>query len=300
MRQTPRPPERKKDEVLFGNETTFREKLERIRAGGLGHLHIVADFDRTLTKGRSDLGSHENTSPGLLAVPGFVHEEITSGKHALFERYRPIELDPDMSEADKEAHMQTWLRESERLYVDHHLSIEQIQRMARSGLVTPRQRFKELFDFTREHNLPFLIFSAGIGDFITEYLEFHETHHANVHVVANFFRFDDSGCVMGWKGDVFTSANKNESHASFDVRAHDIRRRQNVLLLGDNAGDARMAQGEKHANILSVGFLNGEQRNLKQHLELFDAVIPNDVGLDFPLALLEEVGKNKTSRATVS
>ena len=289
MRQGPRAPERAHIEVLFRNAEQFREKVERIKSAGLKGLHIIADFDRTLTKGSTETGQHQNTTPGMFDIPGLVSDAIREGKQKLFLKYRPIEMDPTLPLSQKIPHMIQWLKDSETLYREHGLTYAQIRSIAQAGLLVPRDGLTELCSYTHEKNVPFLIFSAGIGDMIEEYFKAQHIDYPNIHLIANRFEFDSEGRVLRWKGEILTSATKNESHIAFETSRRDIQRRPNVLLLGDHEGDIHMADGAKHDTILSVGFLNGERNNLEQHLATFDAVIPEDVGLDFPTEILKEI-----------
>lgn len=48
----------------------------------------------------------------------------------------------------------------------------------------------KLFDLLYQHNIPCLVFSAGIGDAIEVMLKALNCYHPNVHVVSNFLVYD--------------------------------------------------------------------------------------------------------------
>ncbi len=53
----------------------------------LSDLYVVADFDRTITKGNS------KTSWSILANSNLVPKEYVADRQALYDKYRPIEID---------------------------------------------------------------------------------------------------------------------------------------------------------------------------------------------------------------
>ncbi len=77
----------------------------------------------------------------------------------------------------------------------------------------------------------------------------------------------------------------------YESWAPGVRPRKNVLLLVDHEGDIRMADGERHDTMLSVGFLNGELSHLESHRKTFDAVVLEDEGMDLPNQVLEAITK---------
>jgi len=54
-----------------------------------------------------------------------------------------------------------------------------------------------LFDELHKHGVPLLIFSAGIGDVVTETVRQRAVLHDNVKIVANFMDFDSQVCIIG-------------------------------------------------------------------------------------------------------
>lgn len=62
----------------------------------------------------------------------------------------------------------------------------------------------------------------------------------------------------------------------------ELRRRKNVLLLGDSEGDPRMTDGMNHDTILKIGFLNyHEAKLLPTYEKLYDAIILGDGDFSF-------------------
>ncbi|MFA7310153.1 MAG: haloacid dehalogenase-like hydrolase [Candidatus Paceibacterota bacterium] len=273
------------DGVVIADPDLFEGKVERLRELGMGSLHIVADFDRTLTSStRADGGVNTSLSTLWLFMP----EEYGRRAKELFDTYRPIEVDLHMDAATKTKHMETWVRAWQQNCIELGFSRDVVKKIAQSGLLLPRPGMDTFMRLARKHEVPVLIFSAGLGDLIAEYLKFHGVHSNNVHIISNFAKFGESGRCVGWDKDIVTSMTKNESHAHHEAWAGKVLKRPNVLLLGDHEGDVHMVDGEKHGVVLSVGYLNGEQGHLDRHKEIFDAVVTGDVGLDFPTSILKK------------
>ncbi|CAN0252713.1 unnamed protein product, partial [Phaeothamnion confervicola] len=73
-------------------------------------------------------------------------------------------------------------------------------------------------------------------------------------------------------------------------RLWQVKRRRNVLLLGDSLGDLSMAAGLDSRTLLTIGFLNDRvPERLNQYLAVYDVVIIGDAGLEFIAELLREL-----------
>lgn len=70
-----------------------------------------------------------------------------------------------------------------------------------------------------------------------------------------------------------------------------VKDRSNVLLMGDNIGDAAMAEGMEHCDVvIKIGFLsNSLDGNLQNYLNHFDIVLLNDSTMNVPNAILKLV-----------
>lgn len=86
--------------------------LNEIIKGGANELQVVTDFDFTLTKQITANGKPTLSSFGMFnrckSVPTSFREESKK----LYEKYRPIEIDPNLSQIEKKAKMIDWWTES--------------------------------------------------------------------------------------------------------------------------------------------------------------------------------------------
>jgi HAD superfamily hydrolase (TIGR01544 family) len=274
--------------VVAADAGGFNKKLARLKEGGSKNLHIVADFDMTLTAGTSADPNIRNSSWGALQSTILHPKWFTVAYEKLFETYSPVASGEVLSSAEKDRLLHEWYAKTVELVMQRGLKKADIIESARSGIIEPRKGLKEFFEIARRGSVPIVVFSAGLGDFIEEYLKFLDAYSDNVHIVSNFYTFDSSGLVVGQASNTVHSLNKNETHADYDVHAI-AKGRTDVLLLGDFEFDIHMADGERHNRILSMGFLNGKHEYIEKFKNIFDAVIVEDVGLDFPISILKEI-----------
>jgi HAD superfamily hydrolase (TIGR01544 family) len=279
--------ESKSDEVIIAKPEVFASKFEKIKEGGVDNLHIVADFDRTLTRSvRADGGVNTSLSTLWLFMP----DEYIRRARELFAKYRPIETDLKMPRDEKQKHMLEWIQNWQKNCIELGFTRNTVERMVKSKILMPRPGFKEFFRAAKEYNVPVLIFSAGLGDLIREYLMYHDSYSQNSHIISNFAKFNEEGKCIGWNDDIVSSMNKDESHALYTPWKSEITTRRNVLLLGDHDADIHMVDGNKHDTVLSVGFLNNERTHLERHKNTFDVVVIQDEGLDVPIKILRSIG----------
>lgn len=61
---------------------------------------------------------------------------------------------------------------------------------------------------------------------------------------------DEQDTIVGIKGEVIHTYNKNEAAIKDTEYYTLVRERSNVLLMGDNIGDAQMAEGMEHCDVV--------------------------------------------------
>ncbi len=252
-------------------------------------LHVIADFDKTLTKafenGRKIVSSYALIRSGKYLTPQYVEQS-----HALFDQYYSYEIAEDISEEERHEKMNEWWQKHYQLMVDCGLTKAVIEDIARSGKITLREGCVEFLDILHRNSIPLLIFSAGQGDVIREFLLYSNLLTPNIHIISNFYRFDAKGRAMGYNTPFIHTFNKNEHSLQETPYAEEIIHRPHVLLLGDTLGDVKMAEGIHHETIIKVGFLNeNKEKFLSLYKEAFDVVIPDDGSLEAVNSLLRQL-----------
>jgi len=162
-----------------------------------------------------------------------------------------------------------------------------------------RERVHEFLVCLDQHNIPLLVFSAGIGDIIDRvFVHVEGRVYKNIHVISNRILTDGGGIISGWKEPVIHVFNKNEmalSHTSSSLWFGSVSHRKNMVLLGDSLGDVGMAMGLSNPNVvLKIGFLNSNEESLlPKYKEVYDVIILNDGTFTFVHNLLDDIIRNK-------
>jgi len=210
--------------------------------------YVVTDFDRTITNG------HSMTSWSVLANSNLVSEDYIHDREALYRKYRPIEIDEGMDFFRRSELVKKWFLKHIQLFIKYQVKEELFLEVARNHQVMEfRRGAKDFFRFLNEHNIPVIIISAGIGNFIKLFLESNGCYYDNIYISSNMITFK-SGVADSVEGNVIHSLNKNEVSLPDDIKNR-LNKRKNVLLLGDQISDLKMVCDDVHDEVLKVGFV---------------------------------------------
>lgn len=278
-------------EVLISDSLYLQKVISRFIADGKEHFHVVADFDRTLTKGlinweiRSSLES-------IFESQGALGQEFTRQADANFNKYYPLEVDPTIPLDEKKLIMQEWRIVSYRLMIDSWLTKQMVQGAMQSPALAFRDWCDIFFDILQDNDIPLLIFSAsGLWyDGISACLLNAHKLFDNISIISNAFIRDEYGKAIGVKEPIIHSFNKDETVVR-DLPVYEkIKSRTNVLLLGDSPGDVHMADGFDYDNIIKIWFLNIDTlENRKLFQSTFDVVIVGDGDMEYVNSLIEKI-----------
>ncbi|GMI38449.1 hypothetical protein TeGR_g3623 [Tetraparma gracilis] len=263
-------------------------KLTSLLQGGGGDLSVTADFDRTLTSAGS-VSSH-----GVVEhVEGVFDDSFQKQALATSQHYHAIEIDPKLSIEEKIPHMREWYMTNHALIVKQGITRAQIGEAVKSPKLTFREGALELLAKLGDRSVPTCIFSAGLGDVITEILRHRSIVDPSIRVVSNKMFFDESDNILvGFDNDhLIHMFNKKQSALSADERA--FFDRPNMILMGDSIGDRTMCDGvSEDTTIIKVGFLNDHvEEKLELYKGAFDMVLVNDASMAAVLEIVEEALK---------
>ena len=232
----------------------------------LTNLYVVADFDRTITNGSS------KTSWSILSESSFVPKEYKNERQELYNYYRPIEIDESLDYEYKSSKMQEWYEKHINLFVKYRIT-EEIFKNAATDLriMEFRAGAKEFIKFLYDNNIPLIIISAGIGNFIETFLHLNNCYYDNIYVSSNKIIFKN-GIAVGVDKNIIHSLNKNEVSLPNNIKDK-LKNRKNVLLLGNQISDFRMVDKDKHDIVYTNCFLCEEnKKEIDSIRNIFDIV----------------------------
>ncbi|HLC58728.1 MAG TPA: hypothetical protein VJI68_02610 [Candidatus Nanoarchaeia archaeon] len=108
-------------DIIIRNEQELKIKINNIKQEGINCLHLVADFDRTITKAHH-IDNKVFTSSGILIEGNYISEEFNKEARNLFSTYRPNEISKELSLKEKSLKMHEWWTKTLQLFIDHKLN----------------------------------------------------------------------------------------------------------------------------------------------------------------------------------
>lgn len=278
-------------DILIPNPQNFDTKLQRIIAWWPEKFHVIADFDRTLTKAFVD-GKPRSSLESILEQEWYLGKEYSERSLKNFNTFHPIEIDPAITlEEKKKAMMKRWTTQF-ALMLEVGITRDVIQKTVQSKLVNFREWFETFFDVLSKNHIPLLVFSAtGLWyEAIYFCLENVKKLTDNIDIISNAFIRDETWKAIGVREPVIHSFNKDETVLKDFPIYQEIKDRKNVLLLGDSLGDVDMAKGFDYENILKIWFLNNDTpENREKFSEAYDLLILGDGPMDEVNKILKKI-----------
>lgn len=271
------------------------EKLEKIKSAmavdGPEKFHILADFDQTLTQAFVD----EKLVPPIISIlrdGNYLTPDYAKKAHALFDKYHPVEIDPNVPLPEKKKAMNEWWMAHFELLIKSGLNKKDIEAVTNSGKIKLRPNFYDFIKFLHDRDIPLVIMSSsGLGgDAIALLIEKEKCFYDKVYIISNTFLWDERGNAIGVREPIIHALNKYETMLQ-DFPAYGvIKNRKNVTLLGNGVDDIGMVEGFDYENLIKVGFLNEEvEKNLEYFKENFDIILLGDPSMDYVNKLLQEI-----------
>jgi len=278
-------------DIIIPNEKELDKVKKIFSKEGVENLHIISDFDKTLTKEFVN-GERINSILSILRSSGdYLSSDYEKKAKILFEKYRPIENNLEIPIEEKKKEMYEWWTKHFELLIKSGLNKKELENVIGSNKIQFRKGVLEFIDMLYKKEIPLVIFSAsGLGDAILILLEKKGRLYDNVHVITNLYKWDEKGNAISVNKPIIHSMNKDETLIKNYPVFNKIKNRKNVILLGDLIEDAKMVEGFDYDNIIKIGFLNSKvKENLESYKKAFDVVILNDSSMDYVNKLLKEL-----------
>lgn len=277
-----------KEEIIISNPAKFKEKKQKLILDGTKNIHIVSDFDKTLSKA-FDRKKRIHTIIAQIREGKYLSEDYTKKAYELHAKYYPIEVNNTIPIEEKKQKMVEWWSTHINFIAANGMNKKIVNDIAENKIILRRGTI-EFFKTLKNKKIPLLILSAALGDVIEKLLKVNRVNYNGIHIISNFFNFDKKGTITGYKGKIVHSLNKNEfeiQNASFYKK---IKERKNIILLGDTIDDLKMVEGTKYDEIIKIGFLNeNAKERIKEYKKAYDVVILNDGTMNFVNNLIKKI-----------
>jgi len=269
--------------IIIPNQDKLAELKEAIAEGGVENLYVVSDFDNTLTTAFVN-GERVPSLISILRNGNYLTADYAKKAQALFDRYHPIEIDSSFPLKEKKKVMYKWWTTHFKLLIKSGLNRKDIEDVVKSGGNQLREGIPEFISTLNKNEMPLIILSAsGLGkDAIKIFLEEENALLNNVHIISNSYEWDSKGNAITAKEPIIHSMNKDLAVIRDFPVFEKIKNRENILLLGDNLGDAKVADNIEFDNLIKIGFLNDNVGGrLEEYKKSYDVILLGDPSMDY-------------------
>ncbi len=266
--------------IVIKNNKELKEKIDLIKKDGVNNIHVVSDFDRTLTYGTIN-GEKIPSIMAILRMNNYLGEDYSQKADALYNYYHVIEVDPSVSKKEKKIKMKEWWEKHVNLLIEKKLKKEHLEDIAKNKNIVLRRGVVDFLKDLKNKDIPLVIFSAsGCGEAVEYYFKKNKVDYKNIVFFINRFLWDGNEVAVGIREPKINASNKDETSIKQRKDIYEkIKDRKNIILLGDSIGDIGMAEGFDYNTILKIGFLNNgynKEGELESYLKNYDIVIKED------------------------
>jgi len=252
------------------------EKLNAFKAAGADHLHVISDFDSTLTVNTIN----GRPAPTTFSVIADLNPRLKKKTEDLSKFFYEKQSNIHLSQQEKAEILNEWWVKSLTICLEEEIFEYNIPELFWQSELTLRHGIAELMAITQKHNVPFSVISGGVGNFVELALKNLGVKHYQLK--SNFLTFDDknhrlNGCTQ----PIIHSFNKFQAVQQIKLRPY-------IILLGDSVPDIKALQGAVYEEAITVGFLR-EGKNERLFREVYDFVIKGDGNLDLAAKLVRWV-----------
>lgn len=214
---------------------------------------VICDFDRTLTT------SDSSTSWSVIPSSDLVDPYLKKESNLIFNHYRPIELDKDISKENKAYNMKRWALEQINLYSRYNVTKELLYKILDSNNNMILRDGLDMFLYgLKKKGIRIYIVSAGIYDVINYTLDKNNLLLDNIQIISNHLVYNNN-VISGVKGNLIHSCNKDSIKLDIDNNEYG-------LLFGDQVEDKMLG---KNYNTFDIAFMD-------KNNECYDVVAPSN------------------------
>ena len=148
-------------DVIFTDKKYFELNKRKFVEDGAEKFHVLADFDRTLTKSFVD-GKKTPSIISELRRGNYISKEYAEKVQTLADKYHPIEIDPNISFKEKKKAMNEWWSKHFNLLIKSGLNKKHLERIISEGKIQFRKGVPEFLDFLYGNGIPLVILSSAV------------------------------------------------------------------------------------------------------------------------------------------
>src|ERR1035437_5462618 len=137
----------------FQDKNKVLKKIEKLINEGKNNLHLLVDFDRTLTIGKDKTGRDFTSWNALTKL---LPAKALAKQQALYKQYRPIEASGGMTNKQGE----DWAQEVLKIFVENETNLLKLEEdFSQNNSI--RSHTKAVFEACKALEIPIVILSAG-------------------------------------------------------------------------------------------------------------------------------------------
>ena len=275
--------------VHIQDKKVLQEKIDAMRSAGKELLHVISDFDATMTRVYDVFG---NKIPSVFEIlrQNALSPDAAKKEKEMADYYYPIEIDPSMTMEEKTPYMIKWWALHLQLMIDDGIGKDYLEKLLTADERMFRSQLSSFISLLSQHNIPLLVFSAGLGEPIEGFMKKEGLLLDNVHIISNFFTYDKNDKISGYEQTPIHTFNKDEGHVLGTGYEAIVKEKKNVILLGDTLGDLKMTGDVSHDTVITIGYLSKNiEDQLESYMNSFDVVITGDGDMSYAIELVEKI-----------
>lgn len=243
-----------------------KEKINNLN----NNYYVIIDFDKTITT----LNSY--TTFSLFAYSNLYPKEYLEEYNRLASIFYPLELNPYLSLEEKKKVAKKWHIASYNLMVKYQVKESDIDNIIDSSICpNMRDGSIDLFNYLNDNNIPVIICSAGIQNFIIKILDKYHCNYDNIYVHSNRLEFENN-IIVPQQSEMINSSVKHHiklPNSFFNT----IKQKELSIIIGDQLNDLKMNKYLPNNNSLSFGFLESNVKdNQKPFFDNYDVILTDN------------------------
>ena len=314
--------QKRNKDIHYANKDLFEKKLKEFAlaySNNKNSVAVVTDFDYTITTPIDYKTGEEYKSSYYLYDEDMIggdQKKFSEKRKALADIYSKYEFSTEYDLETRIEKMKEWYTKNIYLYFNEKFTLDSIDEMVQKCKknIMFRNHAKQYMELLLSMGIPIIIESGGITQFIMAILK---TIFPNIQqlldekkimIVSNSFTFDEKtkGC-NGLEHEVIYCFNKDEFLGN--VVNKEFPELKNVLVLGDNLGDADSVKkiNVPKENVIGFGFvnlsndiLNDENKKeyvenrIKEYNNAFDVALVGDCDYEPIIDILNKIKNENT------